>query len=640
MILLDACSLSNLTKHLFSFYDLDKLASFFTMAESFYGWVPPSADAALFVESNCAIAAQWLAASVNSLYNGTDDIDPPLIVTYQYISALIPNGGEVPTFGQAAQWFGEVTENSTLYEQMVQFPYNDCPDQICEKLVWEGDGDLAGVGVMVVYYLAAAFATMYFVLLAADQFEPFQAFEHHHRRWNWVVGAFHETVNSFLDTGLIFCIAMLISGVYRHGSARLHPDKSHSIYQLTNATYIGIFSIFPPLLLQIIAPNKRRRRIRATLWFLVIVMAVVMIALYFSLETSATKVLDLLDRQSAISDLIWELNCEPADLRDSLDIAIMTACAILILNFFPWFYHTLVPRKSRHRVREASVVGRLDAVKPGRHGRSWWKHMLSIARTIDGAACCIIMWALLALYTAYRGAVLDKMGEENSNSEWSFAQVFALATWVPVAIDLATIYIYGAKAGIEGKVSDNFKVVENNRKGSDGDGPSDVDYANLDPFQVIPAQQTTANNGQYGAVNNGTPMQYVGSGSPFSDGQYNNGQLNNNGQFNNNNGNMAHYGGDTSYDSAQYGAGGAGNSGQFTPQYAPQYTPQYDPSMAKEAAAEAQPMAQYMQPAPYNSNTVSTVHTNTTGGSGQSIQPVSYEHMPQDPAAMHGGEQQ
>ncbi|KAL1892493.1 hypothetical protein Sste5346_007003 [Sporothrix stenoceras] len=646
------------------------------MADTYYGWTPPSVDDALFVDSNCGIAAQWLSAYVNSLYNGTDLSDPPLLVSYQYLSALVPEDGEVPTFGQAAQWFADGTANSSLYDQMVQFPYDFCPVEICEKLVWEGDGDLAGIGVMVVYYLAAIFATMYFVLLAADQFEPFRRFEHHYRRWNWVVGAFHETVQAFLDTGLIFCISMLISGVYRFGSARLHPDKSHSVYQLTNAAYIGMFTICPPVILQIVSPNRRRRRIRAVLWLVVLIMSIVLMALYYSLETSATKLLNLLDRQSAVSDLIWEANCEPLTLRENLDVAIITSIVIIGVNVFPWAYHIFIPRPWRHSIRKA-VVGRWDSTRKGRFGRSWWKHVVAIVRTVDGVCCCIIMWALLGLFTAYRSVVLKAMGPENANTEWSFAQVFALATWVPVAIDLCTIYIYGAQEGLEGKVSENFKVVENHRKDSDGssggggtgyDGPSDVDYANLDPYQVVPAQ-TNSTNGNYDAVNNGTQMQYVASGGQFSDVQYNNGVFNNG--MNNNGNVMQQY---TTYDNTQYGAGGAGivgNVQQYDPQtqqYAPQqyttqqYTtqqyspsPQYDPSMTKEAvaAAEAQPMAQYMQPAPYNSNTVSTVHT--TGNmvdTASSIhsgnqplqpqqqpqqQPVTYGYMPQDPATMHGG---
>ncbi|CAK7216381.1 hypothetical protein SCUCBS95973_002793 [Sporothrix curviconia] len=560
---------------------------------SYYGWTPPTVAEANFTVAHCDVAAQWLAALVNSLYNGTDESDPPILSSYAYVASLIPSDQTIPTFGQMAEWFVNGGFDSDLFQSMTQFPYNSCPKEICKDLVWEGDPDLAGLGVMVVYYLAAVFVTLYFVLLAADKWEPFRNMEHHHRRWKFLLGAFHETVNSFIDTGLIFSIAMLVAGVYRHGSTRLHPDKSHSIYQLTNATYVGIFTIFPPVLLQIITPTKRRRRIRATLWFIAIHLAVALIALYFSLETNASKLINLLDRDSAVSDDIWEANCEPMSVRDGLDISILTAIALLGVNYLPWLYHTLMPRKTRLNIRNNSFIGRLDAAKPHHHGRSWWKHVLTIILLIDGIACCIMMWELLGLFTAYRGIINSRMGPDNGNGEWSFSQVFALATWVPVTIDLMTIYIYGAKDALEGKVSENFIVVKNeaneksralNGGGSSGGDGNATDYSTLDPFQVVDQ------SGHYASVN----TQYAGAAGHYDD-------------------NEANYGGET--------------GGQYDPQYSANYRPSYDPSMSKEAGSVVQPLvaAAYMQPAPYSGSVVS--------------QPTSYMYSPQDPAAIQQGQQ-
>ncbi|OAA59775.1 c6 zinc finger domain containing protein [Niveomyces insectorum RCEF 264] len=457
-------------------------------AADFYGWVPPTLQTANF--SDCDVAAKWLAATVNSLYNGTHDNDPPMQVTFDYISTFVPSNMSLPTFGQAAQWFGSGIDPD-FYQAMIEYPFEQCPAQICNALVWTGDADLAGIGVMVVFYLEAVFATMYFVLLAVDQWEPFRRRPHHRRRWTWVVGAFQESLQAFMDTGLLFAIAMLVAGVYRHGSSRLHPDKTHSIYQLTNATYIAIFSVFPPLMLQMVTHHKRRLRIRATLWLAVVALAVAIVALYFSLTTSTGRVLNLLDRESAITDLIWEADCEPVDLRGALDDLILTACSLLALNCLVWFYHTLVPSSLRDRLRGGfhACLGR-HAQKPGRYGRSWWDNVRRTAKIVNGVLCGLIMWALLGLFTGYRSAVLSSMGTSNSDGSWSFSQVFALATWVPVAIDLVTIYIYGAQESLEGKVSENFQVVEVNEKNplmdaGGGEMGGTVYRSDLDPYQVV-----------------------------------------------------------------------------------------------------------------------------------------------------------
>lgn len=55
--------------------------------------------------------------------------------------------------------------------------------------------------------------------------------------------------------------------------------------------------------------------------------------------------------------------------------------------------------------------------------------------------CCSVMWALLGLFTRYRSSLRSVMGSSNKDSEWSFGQVLALTTWVPVAVDLTTIYL-------------------------------------------------------------------------------------------------------------------------------------------------------------------------------------------------------
>ncbi|CAK7242544.1 MAG: hypothetical protein STHCBS139747_004039 [Sporothrix thermara] len=583
------------------------------MATDYYGWVPPTLAQANITQGNCEVAATWLAVLLNSLAYSPDYITLPFAETYNYVLALTPDDQQKPTMGQMADWLWQMDPTSDYMLEMISFPTTECPTELCKNLVWGGDADLAGVGVMVVYFLAAGLVTLYFALLAADKWEPFRDLERHHRRWKFFVGAFQETVGSFIDTGLLFAITTLVSGVYRHTSSRLHPDKTHSIYQLTNATYIGVFSIFPPLLLQIITPTKRRRRIRVALWLLTIVLGVALIALYFNLETSLTRLLNLLDRLPAESDTIWEINCEPLNLRDDLDIAIVTACAMLALNLLPWLYHTVMPRKARHNIRNSTFIGRLNATKPQRLGRSWWSHVRLVALVVDGVVCCLMMWALLGLFTAYRSIINHKMGPTNSNGEWSFSQVFALATWVPVTIDLVTMYIYGARDAHEAKISENFCVVENQARdarrsmglesliggrAASGFGGREVDYANIDPLQLAEPSATHFNAGN---------TQYAAAAGHYDDsaGQYIGGQ----------------------YAGGQYG-------GQYDPQYTgAQYAPQYDPSMSKEATSEVQPMVTYVQPAPYNGSSL-TGHL--TGYEYQVPDPTAAQHGYGQPG-QHGG---
>ena len=60
---------------------------------------------------------------------------------------------------------------------------------------------------------------------------------------------------------------------------------------------------------------------------------------------------------------------------------------------------------------------------------------------INGVLCCAIMWALLGLFSAYRFDIHRKMGSSDEDSQWSFGQVLALATWAPVAVELIDTYL-------------------------------------------------------------------------------------------------------------------------------------------------------------------------------------------------------
>lgn len=244
---------------------------------------------------------------------------------------------------------------------------------------------------------------------------------------------------------------MLIAATYRYGSSRRHPDKTHSLYGLVCATYMGIFSIFPPLLLQTVAADLRRRRIRLTLWLVVITFGLTVAGLDLNLRTSKAQLEKLMNRDSASVDNVWEYDCEPQHLRDALEDTLNLAEVILLLSISWWIYHA-VP--SRLWDRLCSTFGMQDHLWKIWPGVSHW--ILVIYQII----CCVAMWASLGLFTRYRFRVQATMGSSYKDSQWSFGQVLALTTWVPLVVDLVTIYLYGPEDALQGKMSEHYSVVE------------------------------------------------------------------------------------------------------------------------------------------------------------------------------------
>jgi hypothetical protein len=48
------------------------------------------------------------------------------------------------------------------------------------------------------------------------------------------------------------------------------------------------------------------------------------------------------------------------------------------------------------------------------------------------------MWASLGLVLFMRGEIIKNVGHNDPALEWSFGQLLALATWIPVSVEWVT----------------------------------------------------------------------------------------------------------------------------------------------------------------------------------------------------------
>lgn len=108
-------------------------------------WVAPPDDWLTF--TNCTAAAYWMATFTDQNYYDTQYHDAPMIATYDYVMSVMPLNMTLPDFGQALSWYDYLDGNSTVWENFYYFPILDCPVELCQQLRWDGDPDLAGIGV-------------------------------------------------------------------------------------------------------------------------------------------------------------------------------------------------------------------------------------------------------------------------------------------------------------------------------------------------------------------------------------------------------------------------------------------------------------------------------------------------------------
>ena len=63
------------------------------------------------------------------------------------------------------------------------------------------------------------------------------------------------------------------------------------------------------------------------------------------------------------------------------------------------------------------------------------------------------MWALLALLTVYRHTIITSAGESRDGDDrWTFGQVLALATWMPVLVEFFVIFVCELRAACTARI--------------------------------------------------------------------------------------------------------------------------------------------------------------------------------------------
>jgi hypothetical protein len=363
---------------------------------------------------------------------------------------MVPANWTTPSQADLAVWYIQKWNNSDLLSDSDEygvalrkwyvFPYGECSDMVCQELKWNGDPDVTGTGMMASYYLAASFATIYFVVLVAGG-----AVRHFTRRKKdsdlpekqtrrrafakRFLAGFTETPSTVLDSALIFATAMLAASLYRYSSFFRHREREFSSYSLNVSALMSMFSIYTALVLQSLANGQRGHLLRQVLWFMVgayLITASIMFGDIDLLEFDAANDLELL--QVRLQEILWQGTCEEVALRRDLDRTIGIAGPILWVYVFWWLYYVLdavLPPLKKEWIKQ-SRIGRL------------WGRVFPFLCVISGLVACALMWIMLGLFQGYRTRIQRRT--HSKEGQWSFGQVLALATWAPVLVDLIAVW--------------------------------------------------------------------------------------------------------------------------------------------------------------------------------------------------------
>jgi hypothetical protein len=457
-------------------------------------WTAPAYDQLDFSAAACPSGAMWLGRVMVAFSKLRIQEDVQIGVTAEYLKALVPaNWSDPPTPGGLLLWYTDFLSDMELLrtapevnatvKRLWSFPLDECPEQVCQHLDWEGDSDVSGIGMMVTYYMAASFATLYFAVVVSAVVSAFWA---RRRRgdgrghgyvskktkpmWRVMLG-FSESLQTFVQSALIFSAAMLAAAIYRFSAVFRRPEDPVSSYGLLASVFMSSFSIFVCLVLQSVADSLRGHVLEQIFWGIITVEAIAMNVLYRKLDGvfTAAGVVNATEtiQESRLRELIWLETCESRDLRDSLDKLLRGGNAILAVNLV-WFVYFLVGGFVPQRARESLRKNRCYQL---------WERTFRTLRIANGFISGIFMWTFLGLFQRYRRTIGDNTGPADKDGAWTFGQVLAIATWVPVVFDLIAIWICefcalhgqlkdttdadldGPESGLGEKLSARYKVI-------------------------------------------------------------------------------------------------------------------------------------------------------------------------------------
>ncbi|KAF7541835.1 hypothetical protein G7054_g321 [Neopestalotiopsis clavispora] len=471
------------------------------MAEpaDFGGWQAPTFNQLNF-NGSCPAATRYFAETVlyktddhdSHFLDGTTSAKLGTILWY--LDSLIPSNWTTPphepvdknnNYNQALMdWYFNVWKNQTYIEGLVPeerdkydvfmnqsraFAYHCNLKNICDLLQVPGDPDVSGIGMLWIYYILAILTTLYFSVVAIEQLGVvFPAANGASRKWaqSGVVNSFSKTLDEFLDSVLVFAASMLGATLYRYSAwmnaANVSDTIEISTYTIVGSAIMSIFSLFACLVLQMVSPEWSMKGRRIFLWAIIFGFAIgaeIMCRLIVrdfyetlgsSYQANYYGYQDLSANFTATSGIkgsdyrrmrILELRCYPKGfvhyllklvsigfgLQDAsiffISISLLLFIIMMILEFIPKdnpAYRAISPKVVKVHPKDFSL-------------RS--KRTLRLIRLTAGLVYLAMIWILLGNFKSYRKQVGHFA--TNQDSQWSFGQILALATWAPAAISLA-----------------------------------------------------------------------------------------------------------------------------------------------------------------------------------------------------------
>ncbi|KAK3947297.1 hypothetical protein QBC32DRAFT_374397 [Pseudoneurospora amorphoporcata] len=360
----------------------------------------------LIVENNCATASRVLAGNQHAISNVSETYGHLPALPFMDVYSLLKDCASTPpdvsnvTYGQAIEWFiyqNKSDPNGTLslLEDLRDSESKECHIAFCNNLQWEGNPDLSGIGVYIVYLLQIA-VTVVFLLAHIGFYIQDRLYSRRHPERagkpppSTIRKAVDQCLEAFWISTYIFTFALDIASLSLNVVNR-GPGSVYSGY----VSFLGVLiSVASLICLYPWFPGRRKYPLLtfASISILFVFMAITSF-IFFTLEHQLSY---------------FEEFCLKKDCRSTHHIE-------HLLRVTPW------------------VVAGITAC---------WGIIASVIHTLGGllvTASFGVMCTALFYFIHLRARTAGLAGPSYSENEWGFGQILALVAMMPLFVQFFAI---------------------------------------------------------------------------------------------------------------------------------------------------------------------------------------------------------
>ncbi|KAK3317039.1 hypothetical protein B0H66DRAFT_605302 [Apodospora peruviana] len=418
------------------------------MSPDAISWIPPGVDSLNYTK-NCTTFARF----VHEVIGGQQELSVmdqfPANTNWMAAStettvemlraALPPELSAKSTAALLMQWY---LDNQNLL-MVVEF---------------EGNSDLIGQGVITSYLMEACMVVFYtfatFIWVWRPTPRPARSIG------DRMLLAFRGTLSDFKRSAAVFALTVLAAtfvNLSEPTQATITP------FEIQLASLVSIFSCFAVYVLTILETwiTRRRSRLSAALCVVLLTLNIIEAAMtgLWGNSILGPNPLDIFASRFCVEDetrtLAWELGSVFYFSGIVYFVVLVSWCLSWVTERYltSWIAEMVL-------FRPAGTARRQAMDRNSDHLPRGSRLALGIARLRrrPAAKAAVLFVTFGEMYAALVTTMTlrYRLHFSDEASRWTFGQVLAVGTWIPVMIEWSYIFLYGMKEGLEGRMPDEY----------------------------------------------------------------------------------------------------------------------------------------------------------------------------------------